>query len=182
MEVATLRIGHRLVRDDRVTTHSALVARAFGCKKLYMSDVDMSIIHTVEKVANSWGRSEFLIEIYDNWKEVIKTWKKDGGKVIHLTMYGINVDDMIEAIRVEAKLLVVIGAKKVPRELFDIADMNIAVGNQPHSEIAALAVFLDRVFNGNELKKQFGTASYKIIPNLRGKNVECRSGDNRLNL
>ena len=97
-------------------------------------------------------------------------------------MYGINVDDMIEAIRVEAKLLVVIGAKKVPRELFDIADMNIAVGNQPHSEIAALAVFLDRVFNGNELKKQLGTASYKIIPNLRGKNVECRSGDNRLNL
>ena len=103
-----------------------------------MSDVDKSIIHTVEKVANSWGRSEFLIEIYDNWKEVIKTWKKDGGKVIHLTMYGINVDDMIEAIRVEAKLLVVIGAKKVPRELFDIADMNIAVGNQPHSEIARL--------------------------------------------
>ncbi len=77
-----------------------------------MSDVDKSIIHTVEKVANHWGRSEFLIEIYDNWKEVIKTWKKDGGKVIHLTMYGINVDDMIEAIRVEAKLLVVIGAKR----------------------------------------------------------------------
>ena len=59
---------------------------------------------------------------------------------------------MIEAIRVEIKLLVVIGAKKL-RELFDIADMNIAVGNQPHSEITALAVFLDRVFNGNERKK-----------------------------
>ena len=59
MEVATLRIGHRLVRDDRVTTHSALVARAFGCNKLYMSDVDKSIIHTVEKVANNWGSQNF---------------------------------------------------------------------------------------------------------------------------
>ena len=182
MEVATLRLGHRLVRDDRVTTHSALVARAFGCSKLYMSDVDKSIIHTVERVATNWGQSEFLIEIYENWKDVIKTWKNDGGKVVHLTMYGINVDDMIETIRVETKLLVVIGAKKVPRELFDMADMNIAIGNQPHSEIAALAVFLDRIFNGNELKKQFGPSSYKIIPKLKGKTVERRSGDNRLNI
>ncbi len=29
-EVAVLRIGHRLVRDDRTTTHAMLVSRAFG--------------------------------------------------------------------------------------------------------------------------------------------------------
>lgn len=178
MEVATLRIGHRLVRDDRITTHCALVARAFGCSKIYMSEVDDSIIHTLEKVANNWGQSDFRIELYEDWKEVVKRWKRDGGKVIHLTMYGINVDDIIKTIRVETKLLVVIGAKKVPRELYDIADMNIAVGNQPHSEIAALAIFLDRVFNGNELRKQFSRASYRIIPATRGKNVEYRSVDN----
>ncbi len=120
MEVATLRIGHRLVRDDRVTTHSALVARAFGCSKIYMSDVDESIIKTVEKVAINWGRSDFLIEICDDWKEIVRMWKKDGAKIIHLTMYGMNVDNMIESIRSEDKILVVIGAKKVPRELFEI--------------------------------------------------------------
>lgn len=143
-----------------------------------MSEVDDSIIHTLEKVANNWGQSDFRIELYEDWKEVVKRWKRDGGKVIHLTMYGINVDDIIKTIRVETKLLVVIGAKKVPRELYDIADMNIAVGNQPHSEIAALAIFLDRVFNGNELRKQFSRASYRIIPATRGKNVEHRSVDN----
>lgn len=179
MEIATLRIGHRLVRDDRVTTHSALVARAFGCSKLYMSDVDESIIKTVEKVATNWGRSDFLIEICDDWKEIVRMWKKDGAKIIHLTMYGMNVDKMIESLRTEAKILVIIGAKKVPRELFEIADMNIAIGNQPHSEIAALAVFLDRVFSGNELKKGFGMANYKIIPDLRGKSVEYKSDRNK---
>lgn len=143
-----------------------------------MSEVDDSIIHTLEKVANNWGQSDFRIELYEDWKEVVKRWKRDGGKVIHLTMYGINVDDIIKTIRVETKLLVVIGARKVPRELYDIADMNIAVGNQPHSEIAALAIFLDRVFNGNELRKQFNRASYRIIPATRGKNVEHRSVDN----
>ena len=28
MEVSVLRIGHRFVRDDRITTHAALVSRA----------------------------------------------------------------------------------------------------------------------------------------------------------
>ena len=47
MSIAVLRLGHRLVRDDRTTTHVALVSRAFGCKKIFMSDVDDSIIKSV---------------------------------------------------------------------------------------------------------------------------------------
>ena len=30
MVIEVLRIGERVVRDDRATTHAALVARAFG--------------------------------------------------------------------------------------------------------------------------------------------------------
>ena len=37
MNISVLRIGHRLVRDDRVTTHAALVARAFGADMIYMT-------------------------------------------------------------------------------------------------------------------------------------------------
>ena len=33
MEIEVLRIGQRVVRDDRVTTHVALVARSFGAQK-----------------------------------------------------------------------------------------------------------------------------------------------------
>ena len=37
MKIEVLRIGQRVIRDDRVTTHVALVARAFGASKIYLS-------------------------------------------------------------------------------------------------------------------------------------------------
>ena len=40
MEIEVLRIGQRVVRDDRVTTHVALVARSFGAKKIYMNEIN----------------------------------------------------------------------------------------------------------------------------------------------
>ena len=43
MKIEVLRIGQRVIRDDRVTTHVALVARAFGASKIYMNEVDPEI-------------------------------------------------------------------------------------------------------------------------------------------
>ena len=43
MNIEVLRIGQRVVRDDRVTTHVALVARALGASKIYMNEVDQEI-------------------------------------------------------------------------------------------------------------------------------------------
>ena len=43
MEIEVLRIGQRVVRDDRVTTHVALVARSFGAQKIYMDEVNPEI-------------------------------------------------------------------------------------------------------------------------------------------
>ena len=40
MKIEVLRIGQRLVRDDRVTTHVALVSRAFGATKIIMQEVN----------------------------------------------------------------------------------------------------------------------------------------------
>ena len=40
MEIEVVRIGQRVVRDDRVTTHVALVARSFGANKIYMNEVN----------------------------------------------------------------------------------------------------------------------------------------------
>ena len=173
MKVAVLRIGHRLVRDDRATTHVALVARAFGSQKLYMTDVDDSIMRTIDVVCKRWGGApEFEIEIIDQWKTIISNWKKDHGKVVHLTMYGVNIDNSIHELRKETKLLVVVGAEKVPREIYDLADYNIAIGNQPHSEIAALAILLDRIFKGKQFRKHFASAALRIIPTAKGKRVE----------
>ena len=172
MKISVLRIGHRLLRDDRITTHAALVSRAFGSDRIYMTEVDNSIKETLEGVIKRWGRSDFAIEIIENWREMIRKWKKEGGKAVLLTMYGINIEDAINQIRKDENILVIIGAEKIPGDLYNLVDYNIAIGNQPHSEIAALAIFLDRAFGGKQLKKEFHGARLKIIPMAKGKMVK----------
>ena len=164
-------MGHRFVRDDRVTTHVALVARALGCDRIYMNEVDDSIKSTVREIIERWGGGHFDIEIIENWKSVIKRWKNGGGKVVHLTMYGININEVIDELRKYDKLLVVVGASKVPKEVYHIADYNVAIGNQPHSEIAALAICLDRIFMGRELTKKFDDAKIEVVPSPNEKKV-----------
>jgi tRNA (cytidine56-2'-O)-methyltransferase len=172
MNISVLRIGHRLVRDDRVTTHVALVARAFGADTIYMTDIlDRSINDTIAKVSQRWG-GRFRVEVVQDWKSLVRAWKKEGGKVAHLTMYGINIDDMTERLRKESKILVIVGAEKVPQEVYSLADYNIAIGNQPHSEISALAIFLDRIFTGKQFKSMFPNANLKIVPTEKGKRVQ----------
>ena len=171
--VAVLRIGHRLVRDDRTTTHAVLVSRAFGCEKIYMTDVDDKIKDTLKKVNKRWGgEKEFKLEIIDNWKRIIKEWKEQEGIVVHLTMYGSLINEKISQIRARNQnILVIIGAEKVPKEVYFLSDYNIAVGSQPHSEIAALAIFLDRIFEGNQFNRKLSNESVKIIPSDKGKKV-----------
>ena len=151
MKVVVLRLGHRYLRDKRVSTHVALVARAFGANGVVMSARDESVEESIRKITERWG-GEFFVA-HEDWKKFIKSW---GGIVVHLTMYGLPVEDAIEEIRKEKKdVLIVVGSKKVPGEVFKLAHYNIAVTNQPHSEVAALALFLDRLFEGKELKEGF---------------------------
>jgi tRNA (cytidine56-2'-O)-methyltransferase len=177
LKVSVLRLGHRFVRDDRVTTHIALVARALGCDRIFMNEVDKSIRSTMKEIIQRWGGRYFDIEIFENWKSIVKHWKNGGGKIVHLTMYGLNIDEVIDELRKCDELLVVVGASKVPRELYEVSDYNVAIGNQPHSEIAALAICLDRIFNGKELTKQFDDAKLKIVPSSNEKRVLNNSRD-----
>ena len=104
----------------------------------------------------------------------LKDWKKKGGIVIHLTMYGIELSDTIDNIdnALNKDLLIVVGGAKVPGSIFQMADYNIAIGHQPHSEIAALAVFLDTLSRGKARKKNYTDAKINIIPTERGKRTE----------
>jgi len=175
-KVVVLRWGHRPHRDARLTTHVALAARALGASGFILSDIeDENIRATVEKVTRNWGDG-FLFEMGASWKKVVKNWKAKGGMVVHLTAYGENIQtsDVLQRIKEsEKEILVVVGSQKVPSEFFseDFSDFNVAIGNQPHSECASLAVFLDRFFEGEELKRNFGHARMKIIPQKRGKKI-----------
>lgn len=169
MRIEVLRIGQRLVRDDRVTTHVALVSRAFGASKILMQEVNPEIKKTISDINRTWG-STFEVETIDNWKKVLKS-KKNSFKIVHLTMYGESIDSVIDKLRQEEQILIVVGAEKVPREAYDLADYNVAVGNQPHSEISALAVLLDRVLQGRQFLKKHENARKEIIPTEHGKKV-----------
>lgn len=166
-----LRLGHRPVRDERVTTHVGLVARAFGADGIIFVDQGVKKFReSLEKVKEEWGGS-FFIRTEESWKKVMNDWQAEGGQIIHLTMYGLPINKKISKIKGK-DTLIVIGAEKVPKEVYNMADFNIAVGNQPHSEIAALAVFLDRFFDGEELEKEFCDAKKKIVPSEAGKEVK----------
>ena len=69
------------------------------------------------------------------------------------------------------KFLVVVGGPKVPGEMYHMADYNISVTNQPHSEVAALAIALHEIQGGEELKKDFGKSKLRVLPKERGKQV-----------
>ncbi|MFH1285744.1 MAG: tRNA (cytidine(56)-2'-O)-methyltransferase [Candidatus Micrarchaeota archaeon] len=170
MVVEVLRLGHREKRDERITTHVCLVARALGAEKIYITgeNADNSI-ESVRKLCAKWG-GNFSAEWKATWEPVVNRWKKKG-KVVHLTMYGEQVQKKIGALKKEKNVLVVVGGEKVPAEMYKMADYNISVTTQPHSEVAALAVFLDRYFSGKELEKKFPKAKIKIVPQTNGKQV-----------
>jgi len=174
-KIGILRWGHRF-RDQRVTTHVALVARAFGASKFMLADVkDEEVRATVGKVVSNWG-GKFDFEMGKPWKQVVKEWRSNGGVVVHLTAYGENIQtsDVMERIKAAGKdILIIVGSQKVPRAFFspNVSDFNVAVGNQPHSEISSLAVFLDRFYEGRELSMRFNHAKRKIIPQKHGKKV-----------
>ena len=170
MKIEVLRIGQRVVRDDRITTHVALVARSFGAQKIYMNEVNPDIEKTISDINKTWG-GDFKIEIISDWKKIIRERKNTGVKIVHLTMYGQNINNIEAKIRNEDKILIVVGAEKVPREIYELADYNIAVGNQPHSEVSALGVLLDRIQQGKQFESKFENSERVIIPQEHGKNV-----------
>ena len=174
-KVVVLRWGHR-PRDERLTTHVALTARAMGASGIILADTsDSTVRRSVEKVVDRWGGPFFIIE-NKPVKEAVKEWRAKGGIVVHLTAYGENIQtsDVMKRIKDSGRdVLVIVGSKKVPPEFFseEISDFNVAIGNQPHSECSSLAVFLDRYFEGQELTKKFEGAKMVIEPQARGKKV-----------
>jgi tRNA (cytidine56-2'-O)-methyltransferase len=169
MRVAVLRLGHRPERDKRITTHVGLVARAFGAEEMLLCGRDAHVEESLRDIAERWG-GEFKLKSDVSWRAEVTAWKESGGRVVHLTMYGENLHNVLDEIRKHDDVLVIVGAEKVPAGVYELADWNVAVGNQPHSEVAALAVFLDRLFEGRELEREF-EGGMRIVPSNRGKQV-----------
>ncbi len=169
-KVSVLRLGHRYPRDARVSTHLALVSWAFGIDELiYTGDRDVEFESNVGRIISKWG-SKFVIRYEDNYRDIIKQYKSKDYRIIHLTMYGVNVNYLMDELLNISKHLVVVGGQKVPGEIFRLSDFNVAIGGLPHSEISALAVYLDRIYMGIQLERH-PSVSRSIVQMKLGKKI-----------
>ena len=169
-----LRVGHRPGRDPRLTTHLALTARAFGAARMYLHPPDPDLADRLAHVVQGWGGS-FEIVAAPDWRKVVRGHP---GPVVHLTMYGLPLERALPRLRRSGPVLFVVGGAKVPPDLYRLASQNVAVGHQPHSEVAALAVALARL-NGVPGPDRLAGAKRRIVPTARGKRVRSVGKDGR---
>jgi tRNA (cytidine56-2'-O)-methyltransferase len=171
-KICVLRLNHRSKRDKRLTTHLLLAARAFGATEaFYSGEQDGKVEESLAKINKSWGGS-FRVEYVRDWRNLVRIWKTKGGEVIHLTMYGLPFQDVIKRVRSSPKdKLVIVGGAKVPGKTYKLADWNISVTSQPHSEVSAIGIFLHEFFEGKELSKVFDGARTHIVPQPKGKKI-----------
>jgi tRNA (cytidine56-2'-O)-methyltransferase len=156
-----------------------LVSRAFGASGMIIAgEKDEKIIKSVKKVVTEWG-GDFTIEFvpFEGWKPFFEEWIEKQNKIIHLTMYGENLPvfkqnkefiNLRSSPELLKNLLVVVGGKKVPSKVFHYANWNIAISNQPHSEVGSLAIFLSHLIP-NSLEISFPNSSRQILPSIEGK-------------
>ena len=170
-DVVVLRLGHRPGRDERMTTHVGLTARALGADRVVIAGEAAEPASTIEGVVERFG-GPFDVSVVADHGGVIRAWD---GAVVHLTMYGLPVQEVEAEIReahAAGPLAVVVGSEKVSFDVYERADFNVGVTNQPHSEVAGLAVFLDRLFEGHELDREWADATHRVVPRETGKLVE----------
>ncbi|TMI48444.1 tRNA (cytidine(56)-2'-O)-methyltransferase [Candidatus Bathyarchaeota archaeon] len=168
-----LRIGHRVFRDSRVTTHVCLTARALGADGVIIADREDKVVEsTIRDVTNRFG-GPFDVQSGKPWKQAIREWRAIGGRIVHLTAYGLPLPKMLpEILDAKGDVLVIVGSEKMPGEIFKVADWNVSVTNQPMSEVAALAIFLDWFRQHREFEHEFSKAQVQIVPSRSGKKIQ----------
>jgi len=165
--ITVLRLGHRRGRDDRISTHVGLTARQFGADRIVFGGAyDANMMESIRDLSERWGGS-FDVSYTESYRSLIEGFD---GVVVQLTMYGERFEEgMAELAAVDPDdMLVVVGSQKVPHAVYDLADYNIGVGNQPHSEVAAVGVFLYEYFD-NDVPSDFPDAEMSIEPSNEGK-------------
>ncbi len=170
--LSVIRLGHRRDRDKRITSHLGLTARAFGADEVILAgDRDPSALETWDSVTERFG-GEFSSRFEESPMSFLRKQSESGGvTIVHLTMYGSPWGKTIPSIPIDKPALVVVGGTKVPAEVYHLADYNVSVGNQPHSEVAALAVFLNSWLGPVDNDSKFSGAKMKVIPSANGKVV-----------
>ncbi len=153
-----------------MTSHVFLVARALGASEgFYSGQRDPGLEKSIKKAVEEWG-GNFTLSYTPHWKQTLNAQVERGCETVHLTMYGLPHTRRLEELRESrARKLVIIGGEKVPGDLFKLADYNLSITRQPHSEVAALAVFLYDLYGGKFVEDFAGRI--RVEPSARRKIV-----------
>ncbi len=136
---------------------------------MYLHPPDDAVAESLRGVAARWGGAFEVVGAPD-WKRVVR---EHAGAVVHLTMYGLPLTRLLPRLAADGPLLLVVGGAKVPPELYARSTYNVAVGHQPHSEVAALAIVLAEL-RGIPGPGAPAGARARIVPTARGKKVVAR--------
>jgi tRNA (cytidine56-2'-O)-methyltransferase len=133
---------------------------------MFLHPPDPDLAHRVAAVVDRWGGT-FEVLPAPEWRATVKEYD---GTVVHLTMYGLPLERVLPRLTGARRILLVVGGAKVPPEIYRMARYNVAVGHQPHSEVAALAVTLERLL-GLPGPRALRGARQRLVPRARGKKV-----------
>jgi tRNA (cytidine56-2'-O)-methyltransferase len=165
--IGILRLSHRHFRDQRITTHVALIARAFGCTTFtYTGEMDKEMEKSINDIIDRWGGT-FEVQHLTSYRSYIKNFK---GKIIHFSMYGEDHRKTIadvKKISEDEDLLLIVGGAKVPPEIYELSHFNTAIGFQPHSEIGAIAIFLSDFLGTDILYQSFSGSKISLENNTK---------------
>lgn len=176
-DVTVVRLGHRQQRDKRITSHLGLTARAMGASHFVLcGDEDEGVLTTLADVSRTFG-GDFTTEYRKGALSWLRHFKSEGGTIVHLTMYGEPHDEVTSQIDQTGSIAVVVGGAKVPGEIYKLANHNVAVGHQPHSEVAALALFMAEFMGGVAGPENFPGARLEVRPHPSGKVVVDHDDD-----
>src|SRR3989344_535284 len=131
-QIEILRLGHRLPRDERISTHVALVARAFGASSIvYAGQHDLGLEESVVRICSNWGNNTpngpFSISYQKVFVSHIKKRKAEGFSVVHLTMYGLPLPPILGQIKEFKKILIIVGSEQVPADIYQLSDFNVSI-------------------------------------------------------
>ena len=139
---------------------------------MFLHPPDEELAGRIDEVRARWGGSFSVVSTPD-WKRLVREYP---GPVVHLTMYGEPIERVLPRLRGERRVLLVVGGAKVPSELYRLSTWNAAVGHQPHSEVAAVAVTL-AALGGIPGPRAPAGARQRVVPQVRGKKLTMRTAE-----
>ncbi len=170
-DITVLRLSHRAGRDPRMSTHLGLTSRVYGATRFLLSgDNDSAVLQSLHDVGERFG-GEMEAVHEPSPLGFLKRFVADGGIAVHLTMYGLPYQEVVPELPQDKPIVIVVGGAKVGREFYEVCQHNVAVGSQPHSEVAALTAFLERLVGGVAPPQHFTGGKLFITPSERGKDL-----------